>query len=58
MAAELSVTASERDLSIVIDNSMKMPAQCSIVVKKDKSYVRNSFKMKREQNGELHYAIA
>lgn len=37
MAAELSVAASECDLSIVIDNTLKMPAQSSIVVKKDKS---------------------
>lgn len=37
MAAELSVAASECDLSIVIDNALEMPAQCSIVVEKDKS---------------------
>lgn len=34
MAAELSIAASECDLSIVIDNALKMPAQCSMVVKK------------------------
>lgn len=37
MAAELSVAPSEHDLSIVIDNALKMPAQCSTVVEKDKS---------------------
>lgn len=44
----MSITASEHDPLIVINNSMKMPAQCSTVVEKDKSYVRNYFKMKRE----------
>ena len=48
MATEMSITASEHDLSIVIDYSMKMPAQCSTVVEKNKSYVKNYFKMKRE----------
>lgn len=49
IAAELNVTASEHDLVIVINSSMKMPAHCSAIVEKD-IIVRNYFQMENKMD--------